>query len=127
MISIKSQIICTCLIQGIWWSTTFPTQDHEGYLRGIKLMEFSFPALMGDFSFETRSIENVKKEHDPSQNNKDIIFFTQPILTESLSLSELAFATNDKKLDYQKAIRFSLELYGCSDYQPDLSIAITMY
>ena len=112
------------LIQGIWWSTRVPLGDHEGYLRGIKKVEFSVPDSMGGHSYEITSIENKKKDHDLSQSDGDILFFNQPILTESISLSEFAFTTNIKEMNDPKDLRFSLEFYGCSDYQPDISMAL---
>ena len=51
----------------------------------------------------------------------EILFFPYPILTDKLSLSEFAFKTTYSAPDNGNTIRFSLELFGCSEYQPDIS------
>ena len=109
----------TTLIQGIWWSSAYPEGYNEGYLRGIKQLEFSFPDSMGGFSFKTSSIKNMKKERDVGQNDREIIFFPQPILTDKLVLSNLAFSTGNKDPYYGNTLRFSLDFFGCSNYEVD--------
>lgn len=109
----------TTLIQGIWWSSAYPVGSNEGYLKGIKQLEFSFPDSMGGFTFKTSSIKNVKKERDFGQSDTEIIFFPKPILTDKLVLSNLAFATGNKDPSNRNTLRFSLEFFGCSDYQAD--------
>lgn len=112
------------LIQGIWWSTAFQKTNNQGYLRGIKKFQFSFPESMGGSSFTSRPIEDVKKGRDTERKNMMVTFFSQPILTNRLELSELAFTTNrNHQPTYGHVLRFSLELFGCSDYQADISMA----
>ena len=110
------------LVQGIWWSTAYPKKDNEGYLSGIKSLDFSFPASMGGTFFKSKAIQDVKKDHNIGHDDIGVLYFHQPVLTESLTLSEFAFATNNKDPNYGKTLRFSLELFGCSDYQPDISM-----
>ena len=82
---------------------------------------------MGGSSFETRFIQNEKKDKQSELDDKEIIFFPQPILTDELSLSELAFKTSNNDPNNGNTIRFSLELFGCSDYQPDISKSYFLY
>ena len=107
------------LIHGIWWSTAYQENYNEGYLRGINKFEFSFPDSLGGSSFETKFIQNERKDKKNELDDMEIIFFPQPILTEELSLSELAFKTSNSDPNNGHTIRFSLELFGCSDFQPD--------
>ena len=109
------------LIHGIWWSTAYQETSNEGYLRGIKKLEFTFPNSLGGSSFETSFIQNEKKDKQNELDDMEIMFFPHPILTDELSLSEFAFKTTNSKPDNGHTIRFSLELFGCSDYQPDIS------
>lgn len=106
------------LVQGIWWSTAYP----KGYLRGIKSLEFSFPASMGGTSFESKAIPYEKKDHNVGHDDIRVLYLHQPVLTESLALSEFAFAKNNKEPNVKNTLRFSLELFGCSDYQADISM-----
>ena len=110
------------LVQGIWWSTAYPNGDNEGYLRGIKSLEFSFPASMGGASFESKAIPYKKKDHNAGHDDIGVLYFHQPVLTESLALSEFAFVTINKEPYVKNTLRFSLELFGCSDYQADISM-----
>ena len=109
----------TTLIQGIWWSSAYPESYNEGYLKGIKQIEFSFPSSMGGYSFRTRSIHSKKKVHNQGNDYNEIMLFPQPILTDQLVLSELAFTTKNKDPNEKNTIRFSLELFGCTNYQAE--------
>ena len=110
------------LVQGIWWSTAYPKGKNEGYLRGIKSLEFSFPASMGGAFFQSKAIPYEKKDHNVGHDDIRVSYFHQPVLTESLALSEFAFATNNQEPNMKNTLRFSLELFGCSDYQADISM-----
>ena len=110
------------LVQGIWWSTAYPKGNNEGYIRGIKSLEFSFPASMGGAFFESKAIPYEKKNYNVGHDNIGVLYFHQPVLTESLALSEFAFATINQEPYVKNTLRFSLELFGCSDYEADKSM-----
>lgn len=115
------------LVQGIWWSTAYPKGNNEGYLRGIKSLQFSLPTSMGGASFESKALPYEKKDHSVGHDDIGVLYFHQPVLTESLALSEFAFATNNKEPNNKNTLRFSLELFGCSDYQVDLSMSKVIF
>ena len=115
------------LVQGIWWSTAYPKGNNEGYIRGIKSLEFSFPASMGGAFFESKAIPYEKKNYNVGHDNIGVLYFHQPVLTESLALSEFAFATINQEPYVKNTLRFSLELFGCSDYEADISMTKVVF
>lgn len=118
------------LIQGIWWSAVNQWAGTLfGYLTSIKKMSFSFPASMGGDTFTSNSIGDIVKTPSDERSDMSFTYFKQPILTERLELSVFTY-----KMDIgnnwwrwsipQHHIAFSMELFGCSNYQPDTSTYI---
>ena len=88
----------------------------------------SIPVNKLPSSFTSSSMKNVKKGEDKERKNMEITFFPQPILTDSLSLTSLAFNTGRNNQPHRgHNIFFSMELFGCFDYQPDISMNSNLY
>lgn len=109
------------LVQGIWWSNAYPKTQRNGILRSIKTVEFASPESMGGGSYSTDTLENYMKPSNAEQGPLTPRLFKYPILTDKLTLSGFGYDSNKEKWNFRHTIYFSMELFGCTDYQADRS------
>ena len=117
------------LILGIWWSTARGVDTANGIIKRFGKMEYSFPASLGGSSYSSTAIKDIEKEASSEQNPTTFSWFPQPILTDKLILSKIDYRVSTYRWRGINThyVRFSMELYGCQDYQADISNFLNIF
>ena len=107
------------LITGIWWSNSHSTSSENAIIKNINNFDFTFPDSMGGDFYRSQGLLNNIKYQSSGRNNLDVTFLSQPILTQELSLSGFQYEASSTEWNRGHRLRFSMELFGCEDYQAD--------
>ena len=107
------------LITGIWWSNSHSISSENAIIKNIHNFDFTFPDSMGGDFYRSQGLLNNIKYQSTGMNNLDVTFLSQPILTQELSLSRFQYKASSPEWNRGHRLRFSMELFGCEDYQAD--------
>ena len=113
------------LIRGIWWSNSISKSSEYGIVKNIHNFEFSFPDSMGGGSYISNGLNQYIKEQNSGRGDLKVTFLSQPILTKELKLSGFQYEADSAEWYRGHKLRFSMELFGCEDYQANKCNIIT--
>ena len=109
------------LIQGIWWSNAYPESARYKVITSIKTIEFTFPDSMGGGEFKSEALKDFRKPISHDRKDLEIKYLSSPILTNRLTFTSFGYQERIRDRRQGHILKFSMELFGCSNYKPDIS------
>ena len=107
------------LIRGIWWSNSISKSSEYGIIKKIHNFDFAFPDSLGGGLYRSNGLNQYIKEQESGRSDLKITFLSQPILTKELKLSGFQYEANSAEWFRGHKLRFSMELFGCENYEAD--------